>query len=401
VKATGAFSEERLKRIPRVMQQYVDRGEIAGAVTLVSRRGEVHVATVGVMDLESREPMRRDTIFRIASMTKPLTAVAAMMLIEETTLRLDDPVDKYLPELANRRVLRTIRSAIDDTVPAKRAITVRDLLTFRAGFGVLFDPPGTYPIQKAMADAGITFGPTPPALSTDEWLRRFATLPLMDQPGEHWKYNTSAEILAALIARVSDKSFDEFLRERIIAPLGMSDTAFSVPEEKLPRLASVYDFDEKTKRLAPHDDGVAGAHRRHVVSPSGATGLASTVDDMLAFGRMLLNFGSFDGGRLLARPTVQFMTSDQISAEVKTASPFSPGFWDDRGWGLGLSVITTRDRIDAVPGRFGWDGGLQTSWYSDPAEDLVGILMTQRFANPLVSPVVADFWTSLYQSLGD
>src|SRR5437667_9245914 len=240
--STGGLSRARLGRMHDVMTGYVERGEVPGLVTLVSRRGEVHVDAIGTLAYEDSDPMRRDTIFRISSMTKPITAAATMILVEECKVRLDEPVDRLLPELAERQVLKRLDGPLDDTVPANRPITVRDLLTFRMGLGIVMAPPGTYPIQKAMSEQLLGQGPpspsTPPA--PDEWIRRLGTLPLMHQPGERWMYNTGSDVLGVLIARASGRPFETFLRERLFEPLGMLDTGFSVAAAKLDRLATSY-----------------------------------------------------------------------------------------------------------------------------------------------------------------
>ena len=236
----GGLSTARLGRMHDVMARYVKRREVPGLVTLLSRRGEVHVDVIGSKALDGREPMRRDTIFRIASMSKPITAAAMMILVEECRLRLDEPVDRLLPELANRRVLKRLDGPLDDTVPAKRPISVRDLLTFRMGFGIVMAPPDAYPILKAVNEQQIGLGPPQPQVppAPDEWLRRLGTLPLMHQPGEQWMYNTGSDVLSVLIARASGQPLETFLRERLFEPLGMKDTGFSVPAAKLDRLAT-------------------------------------------------------------------------------------------------------------------------------------------------------------------
>ena len=234
-----------------VMAGYVDRGEIPGLVTLVSRRGEVQVGALGAKAIGG-DLVRRDTIFRIASMTKAITAAAAMILVEECKLRLDEPVDRLLPELANRKVLKRL----DDTVPAIRPITVSDLLTFRMGHGMVMGSPEKYPIVLATDELQIGTGPPSPATTPapDEWIRRLGTLPLMHQPGERWMYNTGSEVLGVLIARASGQPFDKFLRERIFDPLGMHDTGFSVPAAKIGRLATSYWTNFATGKLDPARD---------------------------------------------------------------------------------------------------------------------------------------------------
>ena len=400
--SSGGFSGARLGRMHEVIAGHVDRGVVPGIVTLVSRRGEVHVDAIGTKAFGGSDPMRRDTIFRIASVTKPIVAAAAMILVEECALRLDEPVDPWLPELADRRVLRAIDSPLDDTVPANRPITPRDLLTFRLGIGAVMAFPPRYPIQQAMAEAGVAPGPTLPAHAPDELIKRFGSLPLVHQPGERWLYNSGSDILGVLISRVAGTSLETFLRERIFAPLGMNDTSFSVPASKLHRLASSYWTNFATGELEVFDG--LGDDSRWASSPvfeSGAGGLVSTVDDLLAFGQMMLNRGRYGDERILSRPSVELMTTDHITPEQKSVSGFFPGFWDNRGWGFGVSIVTRRDDL-ATPGRYGWDGGYGTSWHVDPGEGLIGILMTQRvWDTPSPSGPYLDFWTSAYAAIDD
>jgi CubicO group peptidase (beta-lactamase class C family) len=393
LKSSG-FSRARLRRMSDVMRGFVDRGEVPGIVTLLCRHDETHVDAYGVLDFGTHTPVQRDSLFRIASMTKPVTAVAALSLIEEARLRLDDPVATWLPELAEQRVLRRIDGEIDDTVPLSRAITVRDLLTFRLGSGMLLGPVEPVPIQRALERAGIDMGPESPRLEPDLWIERFGALPLMHQPGEQWMYHTGSNVLSVLIARVAGMSFESFLRERIFEPLGMKDTWFDVPESERARLMTPYQLDAEggLVRFATTSERTYAA---------GATGLVSTADDFLQFGRMLLRYGRLGSERILARPTVEVMTTDQLTFAQKAASPFFPDYWATHGWGFGVSIVTGRGDIASVPGRYGWDGAFGTSWYSDPSEDLVAILMTQRYANPLASKLNADFHTLAYQAIDD
>jgi CubicO group peptidase (beta-lactamase class C family) len=401
--STAGLSKARLGRMHDVMASYVERGDVPGLVMLVSRRGEVHVDAIGAKAVGGGDPIRRDTIFRIASMTKPITAAATMILVEECRLRLDDPVDRLLPELAGRKILKRLDGPLDETVPANRPITVRDLLTFRMGFGQLMAPPDAYPILKAANEQQIGMGPPTPSAppAPDEWIRRLGTLPLMHQPGERWLYHTGSDVLGVLIARASGQPLETFLRERVFEPLGMKDTAFSVPTTKLDRLATSYQVNPETGALELNDQAEGGQWNRPPAFPSAGGGLVSTIDDYLAFGQMMLNKGKYGSERLLSRPSVETMTTDQLTPEQKAVSGFYPGYFDSRGWGFGVSVITRRDDVAAVPGRFGWDGGLGTSWYSDPSEDMVAILMTQRSAFPLFSEIYLDFWTSAYQTIDD
>jgi CubicO group peptidase (beta-lactamase class C family) len=336
-------------------------------------------------------------------MTKPITAAATMILVEECRVRLDEPVDRLLPELANRTVLKRIDGPLDETVPANRPITVRDLLTFRMGFGMVFGPPDAYPIQKAMSEQMLGQGAPAPQMppAPDEWIRRLGTLPLLHQPGERWMYNTGSDVLGVLIARAAGQPFEAFLRERFFAPLGMHDTSFSVPAEKRDRLAASYWVAPETGALTLYDGVDNSQWSQSPAFPSGAGGLVSTIDDYLAFGQMMLNKGTHGNTRILSRLSVETMTTDQFTAEQKARSNGFGGFWDSHGWGFGVEIATRRESISVVPGRYGWDGGLGTSWRSDPAEEMVAILMTQRSEFPLFSGVHQDFWTSAYQAIDD
>jgi CubicO group peptidase (beta-lactamase class C family) len=395
------LSPRRLGRMHDVMTSYVERNAVPGIVTLLARRGEVHVDVLGVQAVGGA-PMRRDTIFRIASMTKPITAVATMILVEECRLRLNDPVDLLLPELADRRVLKSLDRPLDDTIPANRSISVRDLLSSCMGFGQMLAPPDAYLILQAASKLQIGMGPPQPSQTPapDEWLVRLGTLPLIYQPGERWLYNTPFDVLGVLIARAADQPFDIFLRERIFEPLGMRDTGFSVPPDKLDRLATSYAADAETGALKLYDPAESGQWSRPPTFQSGAGGLVSTVDDYLAFCRMMLNKGKSGNERILSRPSVELITSDQLTPEQRRdADTFFRG---NSSWGFGMAVYTRRDDLIAVPGRFGWDGGLGTSGYSDPTEDLVGILMTQlAWTSPRGPQLWSDFWTSVYQSIDD
>lgn len=395
----GGLSKTRLARMREVMAGYVERGEVPGLVLAVSRRGKAVVEPIGATDLDGT-PIRGDTIFRISSLTKPITAAAAMMCVEECKLRLDEPVDRLLPELADRVVLRSLDGPLDDTVPASRPITVRDLLTFVWGFGMVLAPPGTYPIQQAMDELQLGQGaPNPPVPPPpDEWIRRLGTLPLMQQPGAGWMYHTGSDVLGVLIARATGQPFDEFLRERIFEPLKMADTGFSVPTASLSRLATGYD----DNGVDVYDSVAESKWRQPPAFPSAGGGLVSTVQDYLAFGEMMLRQGTYDGGRLLSRPSVEVMTTDQLTPGQKQASGPFAGYFANHGWGLGMSVVTSRDGLGEPVGRFGWNGGLGSVWYADPSEDMVTILMTGSAKFVLHIPnIYRDFWTLAYQAIDD
>lgn len=389
----------------QALGRHVDAGRLPGLVAIVGRRDAEHIETIGTLAFDRPAPMRRDTLFRIASVTKPITAVAAMILVEECRLRLDDPVDEWLPELANRKVLRTIDSELDDTVPAKRPITVRDLLTFRSGYGEVAFLSPMCPMQKALIDArlplsgGFTFTGT-----SDEFMQCLGRLPLVAQPGERWLYHMSAQILGVLIARASGQSLSAFMRERIFEPLGMKDSGFTVARAQLERVATCCCEDPASGAISV----LEGVGNELLAQPclfesGGGDQFVSSADDLFAFGRMLLGRGACgQGRRILSRLSVELMASNQLTPHQKTASPFFENFWDSRGWGLGLSIVTQRDEVAGVPGRFGWDGAFSTSLYVDPHEEIVGVLMAQCRPGALGLPaLVRDFWTSVYQAIDD
>ena len=396
------FTKSGLDRMHGVLSGYVGRQEIPGLVMLVSHNDDLHIDTIGAQAFGESRPMKRDTLFRIASITKPITAVAAMILVEESKLRLDEPVDEWLPELASRRVLRSIDSQLDDTVPAVRSITLRDLMSYRMGFGSVMAMPDTHPIQKSIRELQIGGDGPPRPLDTpppDEWLRRLGTLPLMFQPGERWLYNVSADVLGVLIARVSGQTLGEFMRERIFDPLGMKDTRFHVLPDDTERLPPMYFRDHQTGRLEAFDRG--GGDSWFATAPpfeSGAGGLVSTVDDYYSFCRMMLNKGQHGRDQIISHASVDLMTSDQLLPEHRQGAELF--FGDHTSWGFGMAVATRRNQIYQTPGRFGWDGGYGTSAYTDPAENLIGILFTQRMMDSPQPPKhFVDFWTQAYAAM--
>ncbi|MGH3258966.1 MAG: serine hydrolase domain-containing protein [Streptosporangiaceae bacterium] len=386
----SGFLSARLGRVHDVLARHVSAGAAPGAVGLLARGGAEQVFAVG--------DVGRDTIFRISSMTKPVTAVAAMICVEECLLRLDDPVDDTLPELAGRRVLVRADGPLASTVTAVRSITVRDLLTFTFGLGLVFEPS---PVASALEE--LAQGMPRPALppGPDEWMRRIGALPLMYQPGERWLYNTGSDVLGVLVARASGVSFETFLAERIFAPLGMTDTGFSVPAASLGRLPAQLVTDFSTGETVVFDSP-SGQWSAPPAFPSGAGGLVSTVDDYAAFAGMLRGGGVFGGSRILSRSSVSLMTADQLLPQVKAVSGLLPGQFDDTGWGFGVSVVTRRTGVAKSVGSYGWDGGLGTSWFNDPASDLTAILMTQRaWTSSSPGPMFRDFWTTAAAAVSD
>ncbi|MFI6502919.1 serine hydrolase domain-containing protein [Nonomuraea typhae] len=404
----GPISKAGLRRLREVLAGHVESKRIPGLVALVSRGGQTHVEAMGTMRAEGGAPMRRDTIFRMASTTKPVSMAAAMVLLDECKIRLDDPVDQWLPELADRRVLKNLHGPLTDTVPAERPITVRDLMT--ATFGLGIDPTvvGT-PILAAMLERGLYPREGLPSLEPDEWMRRLGSFPLMYQPGQHWQYNISHDVLGVLVARVAKKPFETFLRERVFDPLGMKDTAFHVPAGKIERLPTLYSPDPATGKLVVWDEPVGGRWSKPPVFQSGGGGLVSTIDDYHAYFRMLLNGGVHNGQRVLSRPGVEMMTTNRMSpeetayraAQAKKYVHVSFGQGQHGGWGFGMAVRTYRADYASV-GQFGWDGGAGTSTYGDPDKQLVGILLTQvGTTNPDSTRAILDFWSTLYQVIDD
>jgi CubicO group peptidase (beta-lactamase class C family) len=370
----------------QLLETYVDDGTVPGAVALVSAGGSVEAEAVGSADIEGT-PMEKDSIFRVASITKPITAAAAMLLVDEGRIGLDDPIGEWLPELASPPVVRRPDSPVEDVVPAARPITVFDLLTFRAGYGFPsdFSLPAVQPLLAAMQEQMRT---RHTVSSPDEWLAGLAEIPMLHQPGEAWLYNTCADILGALVGRVSSRSFSEVLAERLFEPLGMDDTGFSVPEEKLERLAGYYTRDPSGE-LSPAEPPDRGWAKEPAFA-SGGGGLLSTADDWHAFGRMLLGGGTADGRRMLSEESVRAMTSNYLTGGQRDASTL---FLEGQGWGFGGSVDV--ERIDAwnVPGRYGWVGGTGTAAHVVPATGTIAILLTQvQMTGPTPTPLMRDFW---------
>ena len=365
-----------LAGLDEMVQAAVRQGQAPGIVAGVARGGRVQVATAGSRAVGGA-PMRRDTLFRITSNTKPITAAAVLNLVDDGLIRLDEPVDGVLPELADRRVLRRPDGPLDETVPAGRPVTVRDLLTFTWGFGMqgaMFTAPEPWPVVAAAADRHLaTLGPPEPATTPepDSWLARLGELPLLAQPGERWLYQSGSQVLGVLASRVAGTSFPEVLRARVFAPLGMDDTAFHATD--VGRLATAYARRDGRLLVTDPPDG---PWSRPPAFPDGGAGLVSTVDDLLAFGRMLLT----GGGRVLTPATVGELTRNQLTPAQRSA--VWPGFdlLGGRGWGYGVSVFDD--------GSYGWDGGYGTTWTNVPAQDLTVVVLTQRAIDETGLPAV-------------
>jgi CubicO group peptidase (beta-lactamase class C family) len=397
----GGFSPEGLKAVTAAMQAAIDRGDAAGVVTLLYRHGEVaQVNAVGVQDEAAKTPMRRDTIFRIASMTKPIVSVATLILIEEGKLSLTMPVGTFLPELANPKLLASPADPLDTAKPAPRGITVLDLMTHRSGIVTPGTAPG--PLVEALknADAAREIGP-------DEWIKRIGALPLAYEPGTRFNYGNSFDVLGVLIARASGLSLPDFLEARIFKPLGMKDTGFFVAADKMARFATNYTVDPQTKtRVVADQPGPTSRWAKPPAFPAGAGGLVSTADDYLAFAKMLLGKGRNGDVRLLGHESVALMTANQLTPEQRK-TPFSGfEFWAGQGFGLGVSVVDDVARQARSPfgyssaGSFGWPGALGTWWQADPEEDMVQIFMVQLPAADPRTPVRA-FQEAGYRAIDD
>lgn len=353
----------------------IDAGLLAGAVTLVWQGGEVRqVNELGYRDVSAQLPMQRDTIFRIASMTKPVTVAAAMSLIEEGKLALTDRMATWLPELADMRVLAEPRGPLDRTVPAQRYITIDDLMTHRSGLAYMFS------VLGPLSDA---YRKLPTRQDQDRWLSEVAALPLVHQPGERLTYSHATDVLGMALSRIEDKPLSEVLTERVLGPLGMPDTGFSVGATGRRRAATMYQLDADN---VLRDDVMGPAP---VVDPpfcTGGAGLWSTADDYLRFARMLLAGGTLDGVRVLSEESVGLMRTDRLTDEQKRHDFLGAPFWIGRGFGLNLSVVTdaTKSRQLFGPGglgTFSWPGAYGTWWQADPSADVILIYLIQNLPN--------------------
>lgn len=392
------MSSERLARIRPVVQQYVDQGRIAGATTLVMRNGKIaHLEAVGQMD--EGKPMREDTIFRIASMTKAVTSVAVMMLYEEGKLLLDDPVSKYIPEFKGAQIAIPSEDKKSFTlVAAKREMTIRHLLTHTSGLTYRFI--GAEPWAKLYKDAGISDGLVQTEGSIGDEVKKLAKLPLMHEPGERFSYSLSTDTLGYLIEVVSGMTLDEFLRKRMFEPLRMKDTHFFLPEEKSARLAAVYNQlpGGRIKRMndEPSDGGnLIYSASFHYKGPrtyySGGAGLVSTITDYARFLQMMLNGGQLDGARVLSRKTVELMTVNHVGE-----------MFGAQGFGLGFSVVRDLGKGSELGsvGQYAWGGFYYTSFFVDPQEKMIVILMAQLYpANDV--RLHERFRTLAYQAIAD
>jgi len=390
----AAFKAGGLAKLEGDLAAHVAEGQPPGLVAFVSRGDETHVLAEGVTAIGG-SPIARDAIFRIASMTKPITSVAAMMLVEEGKLRLEEPIERLAPELANRRVLKRMDGPLDDTVPARRPITLEDVLSFRLGWGLDFNAKA--PFVKALG--GLPgFGIPNPAWpgNDDTFLEQLGRLPLQAQPGERWLYTLGSNLLGVLVARAEGKPLDVVFRERIFEPLGMHDTDFFAPAGKQERLVTGYV--NNRGELAPFEPW----NQLYAKRPSflaGDSGLVSTAEDYGAFARFMLSGTTPSGRRLLKAETLKAMTANRLTLAQMSGGEAILG--PTRGWGLGIGVHVAANSCGVQAGAYGWDGGFGTSWVNDPAQGLIAILLTQRvFDSPDAPAVHKTFWRGAYAASG-
>jgi len=384
----AGFSPAKLAEIPPALQSVADQGDLSGFVTLVWRNGEiVQRNEIGKRNIEKNLPMERDTLFRIASMTKPITSVAALMLLEEGRFKLEDPIVKWAPEFADMRVLKKPGGPLDETIAAPRAITFDDLFTHRAGFSYGFSATG--PVAEAYET---TLGnPLVNDATPDAWLAALAKLPLLYAPGERLHYGVSTDVLGFLVGRIAGTTFREFLIERLFTPLGMNDTDFWVPPAKLDRMSVVYRLDEKTGKQVPVPFKLFDAPPAFC---GGGGGLISTADDYLQFAQMMIGKGALNAKRYLKPETVEMMTANRLTPEQR-AIPFlgSIPMWEPMGFGLGVSVVTDPEKLGLLgkggKGAFGWPGAFGTWWQADPANGMIVIYLIQN-SMPLGAGAVAQ-----------
>ncbi len=389
-------SAQRLQRLHEGMKGFIDRNEAAGIVTLIMRDGRlVDIHATGFQDKESKTPMRTNTMFRIASMTKPITSVAVMMLYEEGKLFLTDPVSKFIPAFKGQQVLE---QGAEKPVPARRQTNIRDLLTHRSGITYGFFNGG--PVGNSYRKNGVTDGLTTTTMTLAEAIDKLAAEPLVAHPGTAFNYSLSTDVLGRVVEVASGQPFEVFLRERIFKPLKMTDTDFVVPDAKWSRMATVYSPDGSSGiRPMKDPESFANTHMSPVAYYksktyfSGGAGLVSTAADYARFGQMLLNGGTLDGAQILSPKTIELMTVNH-TADLATIPIAGAGY----GWGLGFRVLTDLAATQTLGsvGNYGWSGIYGTTFWVDPKEKLVAIMLVQRYPG---STVAGAFQPLVYQAL--
>lgn len=382
------MSSERLKRINPVMQKYVDDGKLPGMLTLVARQGKVvHLETFGKMDLAKNKPLKEETIFRIYSMSKPVTSIAMMLLYEEARFNLDDPVSKYIPEFKDLKVFNRMSGdsmVVDDL---ENKMTIRHLFTHTSGLTYGW---GGRPVDSLYWEENIF----EPGSTLKQMIEKLGRIPLVFQPGTKYEYSVSTDVLGYLVEVISGMPFEQFLKKRLFQPLDMVDTGFFVPEEKRHRYAELYRHNKKTGKMEVPEDIPLG-DGPHKFFPSGGGGLVSTTHDYLRFCQMLLNGGELDGIRILGKKTVELIRMNHLPDDVKLWGGTS------HGWGLGFAVVLDMAKSGelASEGTYSWGGAAATNFWIDPEENLIGIFMTQLLNNP--HPFHGEFRRLTYSSIVD
>lgn len=387
---TLGFSRERLARLDAAMQRYIDDKKLAGIITLIARRGQiVHLGKFGMANIAAGQPMADDTIFRIYSMTKPITSVAALMLMEEGRLRLSDPVSRYIPAFRDIQVLENPADPSSACVACTHAPTLKELFTHTAGLSYGFEAGHIDDLYRQRVWGLMRINPD---VTLAEFVNAIAAVPLACQPGTRFIYSMATDVLGRVVEVAADMPFAEFLRERIFQPLGMTDTDFWVPQEKAHRLAALYSRDE-AGALVEHNP-TPFRYDRPTQNPSRGGGLVSTTGDYFRFAQMLLNRGELDGVRLLGRKTVEWMTTNHLPDGVHPNGDPAMGF------GLGVSVLLDPGKAQVLGsvGTFGWGGAANTGFWVDPQEELIGIIMLQ-FMPSGTYPVIPDFRNLAYAAL--
>lgn len=394
------LSKDRLERVSGWMQGYVDAGKLPSALTLVARHGEIaFIDHCGLADVDVGRAVARDTIFRVYSMTKPVTTVAVMMLYEEGRFQLDDPLAKYLPEFAEMEVCIPDQDGTMRTEPAREPITIWHLLTHTSGLTYGFLDPS--PVGEIYRNEGIEFNPGRKPLA--ETVAALAKVPLVHHPGARWNYSVSFDVLGYLVETLTGTPFDRFCAERIFTPLDMPDTAFAIDEAKRHRFAALY-RQSAEGGIELVESAEKTVYADPVMLASGGGGLVSTVDDYFRFTEMLRRKGKLEGTRLLGRKTVEFMTANQLGGDM--ADMGQPTFGESRfegiGFGFGVSVMVdpARANIIGTPGEYSWGGAASTAFWIDPVEDMTVIFMTQLLPSRAY-PLRRELRVLTYQALVD
>ena len=401
------LSATRLDRVRKWMHRWVDTGRLAGMVTVVMRRGELAFAeTVGKADIERNRPMRPDTIFRFYSMTKPLTSTAIMMLYEEGHFQLDDPISRFIPAFANPRVYAGGSRGKIDSVPAEREITFRDLLTHTSGLTYGFMESNPVDALYRSKTSGVDFQTADTSLK--DLVERLGTFPLIAQPGKAWNYSVATDVLGYLVEVISGQPFQDYLKQKVLAPLGMVDTDFHVPADKHGRFAANYQAGASSSNGGGKLELIDDPGKSRYLAPrrvnSGGGGLVSTAADYLRFCKMMLNKGEIDGVRLLGRKTVELMTMNHLKGDMADMGMprFSESTYYGVGFGLGFSVMIdpAKAHILGTPGEYAWGGAASTAFWCDPKEDMAVILLTQLMPSSTY-PIRRELRVLSYQAIVD